>query len=68
MKKINSQVVILASRSPRRVELLKQIGIDSIVRPADIDETVLEGEAPSDYVQRLAKEKVIAIAKSLKSE
>jgi septum formation protein len=68
MKKINSQVVILASRSPRRVELLKQIGIESIVRPADVDETALEGEAPADYVQRLAKEKVIAIAKSLKSE
>jgi septum formation protein len=68
MKKINSQVVILASRSPRRVELLKQIGIESIVRPADVDESTLEGEAPADYVQRLAKEKVIAIAKSLKSE
>ena len=68
MKKINSQVVILASRSPRRVELLKQIGVESIVRPADIDEVALEGEAPADYVQRLAKEKVTAIAKSLKSE
>jgi septum formation protein len=68
MKKINSQVVILASRSPRRVELLKQIGIESIVHPADVDESTLEGEAPADYVQRLAKEKVIAIAKSLKSE
>jgi septum formation protein len=68
MKKINSQVVILASRSPRRVELLKQIGIESIVRPADIDEVALDGEAPADYVQRLAKEKVTAIAKSLKSE
>jgi septum formation protein len=68
MKKINSQVVILASRSPRRVELLKQIGIESMVYPADVDESAFEGETPADYVQRLAKEKVIAIAKSLKSE
>jgi septum formation protein len=68
VKQINSQIVILASRSPRRVELLKQIGIDSIVRPADVDESSLVGESPADYVQRVARQKVIAIAKSLKSE
>ena len=69
MVKQNSiQTIILASRSPRRVELLKQIGIDSIVRPADVDETPLTGESPADYVQRVARQKVIAIAKTLKSE
>ena len=69
MVKQNSiQTIILASRSPRRVELLKQIGIDSIVRPADVDETPLAGESPADYVQRVARQKVIAIAKTLKSE
>ena len=68
VKQNNIQTIILASRSPRRVELLKQIGIDSIVRPADVDETPLAGEAPADYVQRVAKQKVIATAKSLKSE
>ena len=68
VKQNNIQTIILASRSPRRVELLKQIGIDSIVRPADVDETPLAGEAPADYVQRVARQKVIEITKSLKSE
>ena len=69
MVKQNSiQTIILASRSPRRVELLKQLGIDSIARAADVDETPLTGESPVDYVQRVARQKVIAIAKTLKSE
>ena len=68
VKQNNIQTIILASRSPRRVELLKQIGIDSIVRPADVDETPLSGELPVDYVRRVAQQKVIEIAKSLKSE
>ena len=68
MVKQNSlQTIILASRSPRRVELLKQIGIDSIVHPADVDETPLAGESPVDYVRRVAKQKVLVTAKSLKS-
>ena len=49
VKQNNIQTIILASRSPRRVELLKQIGIDSIVRPADVNETPLAGESPADY-------------------
>ena len=68
VKQINIQTIILASRSPRRVELLKQIGIESIVRPADVDETALAGELPEKYVQRVAKQKVIVTAKNLKSE
>jgi len=68
VKQNNTQIVILASRSPRRVELLKQIGIDSIVRPADVDESALAGESPADYVQRVARQKVIVTAKNLKSE
>ena len=68
VKQNNIQTIILASRSPRRVELLKQIGIDSIVRPADVDETPLSGELPVDYVRRVAQQKVIEIAKTLKSE
>ena len=53
--------VVLASQSPRRVALLKQIGIDCIVMPADIDETAFTGEAPTDYVLRLAKQKAQVI-------
>lgn len=55
--------IILASQSPRRVALLKQIGIDCLVMPADIDETTLTGEAPTDYVLRLAAQKALAIVK-----
>ncbi len=61
-------MVILASRSPRRIELLKQVGIECIVLPADIDESVQENEKPEDYVKRLAKEKALATATNMKSE
>lgn len=55
--------LILASASPRRKELLAQIGIipDHII-PADIDETPLPQELPRAYVTRLAKEKASLIA------
>lgn len=49
-----SPVLILASASPRRRELLWQIGIAHRVEPADLDETRIAGEAPGDYVRRLA--------------
>jgi septum formation protein len=53
--------VVLASRSPRRVELLKQIVADFIVLPADIDETQHSHEDPIPYVKRLALEKARAV-------
>jgi septum formation protein len=49
--------LILASASPRRAELLRSAGIDFDVRPADVDEAILPGEPPSDYVSRLAEAK-----------
>ena len=49
--------IYLASRSPRRGEILGQIGIDFDVLPSDVDESVLGDEAPEHYVLRLAKEK-----------
>lgn len=58
----------LASRSPRRVELLKQIGIDCITHPADIDETQLPHELPELYVTRLAREKAEACLSGLSAE
>jgi septum formation protein len=54
-------MLILASGSPRRRELLTQAGLDFIVESADVDETVEEGEAPAKYVQRLAVEKAQAV-------
>lgn len=47
-------LVYLASASPRRRELLAQIGIDCLVMPADIDESLLPGEGVEAYVARLA--------------
>jgi len=66
--KKNTQMVILASRSPRRVELLKQVGIDCIVLPSDVDEVILENELPADYVKRLAKQKAVVTANNMKHE
>ena len=51
----------LASRSPRRRELLEQLGLRLEVRPADSDETQLPAEPPGDYVRRVAREKARAI-------
>jgi septum formation protein len=52
--------LILASRSPRRLELLAQIGLQPQVRSADVDETPLPAEAPAAYVRRIALAKARA--------
>lgn len=54
--------LILASASPRRLDLLKQIGItpDQII-PADIDETPRKAELPCDYALRVAADKAHAV-------
>ena len=54
---------MLASASPRRIELLAQIGVlpDAVV-PADIDESPRKDEAPRAYVARMAAEKAAAVA------
>ena len=54
--------LILASGSPRRHELLTQLGFQVQKQPADIDETRQNGEAPEDYVARLAVEKNRVVA------
>lgn len=53
--------LVLASASPRRRELLERVGLVVDVRPADIDESVLPGESPRDYVARMAAAKAAAI-------
>jgi septum formation protein len=59
--KVNSvnstKKLILASQSPRRRELLLQLGYQFTVQVSDIDETVKKDETPHDYVLRLAKQK-----------
>jgi septum formation protein len=54
--------LILASASPRRRELLDQLGARYLVDPADIDESRRGGESPTDYVQRMAQEKALLVA------
>jgi septum formation protein len=55
--------LVLASASPRRMELLAQIGLTpTIIDPADIDETPDKGELPLPYARRMARAKAIAVA------
>jgi septum formation protein len=55
--------LILASASPRRLDLLARIGVEpDAVVPADVDESVLKGELPREHALRLAREKAEAVA------
>jgi septum formation protein len=54
-------VLVLASQSPRRAEILRQAGIPFVVRAAPVDETLQSGEMPEDYIRRLAEEKARAV-------
>ena len=47
--------LVLASGSPRRVELLREAGFEPVVAPQDVDETPLAGEVPRALVERLAR-------------
>jgi septum formation protein len=64
---LTMEPLILASGSPRRAEILNAVGWPFEAITAGIDETLLPGELPIDYVQRLAREKVEAVAKTLES-
>src|ERR1039457_5074402 len=54
-------MLILASQSPRRAELLRNAGYSFEVRPTEVDERVRAGEPALEYVQRLAREKALAV-------
>lgn len=60
-------MIILASASPRRRELLKQIGIDYQCHPVDIDESPKQGETGKELVVRLAIEKAQAAVDQLQT-
>jgi septum formation protein len=55
----SSSSILLASGSPRRHELLKQLAVTFTVSPANIDESIIDGESPKDYVLRMAREKAL---------
>ncbi len=56
--------IILGSASPRRLELLRAVGIEPRVLVPDIDESVLHGEIAQEYVRRLAATKLDAVMRS----
>ncbi len=57
--------LLLASSSPRRLDLLARVGLDPEVVPADVDERLLPGEAPADAARRLAALKAEAACRTL---
>ncbi|MDD2554671.1 MAG: Maf family protein, partial [Desulfotomaculaceae bacterium] len=57
--------LILASSSPRRAELLKQIGLDFEIITGNVDETPLPGLHPPKLVEYLAGKKAAAVAREL---
>jgi septum formation protein len=56
-------MLVLASASPRRQDLLRNAGISFVVHPADIDETLRVGETGWEYAERLAREKALTVAR-----
>jgi len=57
--------ITLASRSPRRADILRSVGWPFEVIVADIDETRYDGEAPTDYVRRLSLAKATVVASKI---
>lgn len=55
-------MLVLASASPRRQELLRNAGVPFTVQPADIDETPAAGESPQRCAERLAREKALKVS------
>ncbi len=60
--------VVLASASPRRLAILRDIGVEPTVVAAAVDERPLDGEKPVDLVERLALAKARAVARSIADE
>ena len=56
-------MLVLASASPRRQELLRAVGIPFEVQPAHIPEEPLPGEGARDCAERLAREKALEVAR-----
>lgn len=54
--------LVLASRSPRRAEILQAVGWPFEIMPADVDESLIDGEQAIDYVCRLAEKKAKVVA------
>ncbi|WP_144391484.1 Maf family protein [Pleionea sediminis] len=64
MNGVRFNKICLASQSPRRAQLLQQIGVDYDIQPAHIDESVVGGEMALEYVERITLMKAKAIWES----
>jgi septum formation protein len=67
MSKKTDPAIILASNSPRRRELLHQIGLSFTIDPTDVDEQARSGESPESYAVRVALDKARAAVSRVKS-
>ncbi len=56
--------IILASNSPRRRDILRQIGLDFVQRPVDLNEKIKHGESPEDYAGRVSLDKARVAAEN----
>lgn len=65
MRAVAKELIYLASASPRRRQLLEQLGLHFEALATDVDETRHPGEAPADYVRRLARTKAETAAARL---
>lgn len=68
MDNLHGSGLILASASPRRLDLLRGIGLDPLVRPAEVDESVIDGEYPVAALRRLAEAKAREVLRQLECE
>lgn len=68
MDNLHSPGLILASASPRRLDLLRGIGLDPRVRPANVDESLIDGESPVAALRRLAEAKAREVLRQLEGE
>ena len=59
--------IILASQSPRRADLLTHIGVEFELEPSQVHERPHSDEAPPDYIIRIARAKVVAVARKRES-
>ena len=55
--------LVLASASPRRSEYLRMLGLTFTVEPANVPESLLEDESPEEHVERLARDKALAVSR-----
>lgn len=57
--------LVLASGSPRRADVMRQLGLEPEIRPAEIDEAYRPGETPAEHVERLARAKAEAVSRGV---